>query len=58
MRNFHYHAKTGFYLNGKAYPLHGVSRHQDRKGLGNAITKEHHKEDMDIICEMGSLSGT
>ncbi len=54
VRDFHYHPKTGFYLNGRSYALHGVSRHQDRKGLGNAITDEMHKEDMDLICEMGA----
>ena len=54
VRDFHYHAKTGFYLNGKSYPLRGVSRHQDRKGLGNAITRKEHLEDMDLICEMGA----
>ena len=54
VRDFHYHAKTGFYLNGKSYPLRGVSRHQDRKGLGNAISKAEHDEDMAIICEMGA----
>ena len=54
VRDFHYHAKTGFYLNGRSYPLRGVSRHQDRKGLGNAITKKEHLEDMDLICEMGA----
>ncbi len=54
VRDFHYHPKTGFYLNGKSYPLRGVSRHQDRKGLGNAITKAMHREDMDIICDMGA----
>jgi len=54
VRDFHYHSKTGFYLNGKSYPLRGVSRHQDRKGIGNAITKEMHKEDMDLICELGA----
>ncbi len=54
VRDFHYHPKTGFYLNGRKYALHGVSRHQDRKGLGNAITDEMHEEDMDLICEMGA----
>ncbi len=54
VRDFHYHANTGFYLNSRSYALHGVSRHQDRKGLGNAITNEMHKEDMDLICEMGA----
>ena len=54
VRDFHYHAKDGFFLNGKSYPLRGVSRHQDRKGLGNAISKKEHLEDMDLICEMGA----
>ncbi|MBR0161449.1 MAG: glycoside hydrolase family 2 protein [Oscillospiraceae bacterium] len=54
VRDFHYHPKTGFYLNGRRYPLRGVSRHQDRKGVGNAITRDMHREDMDIICEMGA----
>ncbi len=31
-----------------SYPLHGVSRHQDRKGIGNAFNKEHHREDMEF----------
>ena len=54
VRDFHISAKTGFHLNGKSYPLHGVNRHQDRKGIGNAISREMHREDMDIICEMGA----
>ena len=37
-----------------SYPLHGVSRHQDRRGIGNALTKEMHKEDMDLIREIGA----
>ena len=53
VRDFATDPKNGFYLNGKRYPLHGVSRHQDRKGIGNALTKEMHLEDMDMICEMG-----
>ncbi len=54
VRDFAYDPKKGFFLNGKSYPLRGVSRHQDRKGLGNAITNAEHKEDMDLICEMGA----
>ena len=53
VRSFRVDPKIGFVLNDKPYPLHGVSRHQDRKGLGNAITKEHHDEDMKLIAEMG-----
>ena len=54
LRSFSVDAKKGFFLNGKPYPLHGVSRHQDRKGLGNAITREMHDEDMALIREMGA----
>ncbi len=46
--------KKGFFLNGRSYPLRGVSRHQDFKALGNAITKEHHRRDMELIKEMGA----
>ena len=53
VRSFRVDPKLGFILNDKPYPLHGVSRHQDRKGLGNAITKAHHDEDMKLIAEMG-----
>ena len=47
-------AQKGFILNGREYPLRGVSRHQDRPHIGNALLPEHHKEDMDLICEMGA----
>ena len=53
MRSFSVDPNKGFILNGKPFPLHGVSRHQDFKGLGNAITKEHHDNDMRLIREMG-----
>ena len=53
-RSFEIHPENGFILNGEEYPLRGVSRHQDWWGLGNALTKEHHKQDMDYICEMGA----
>ena len=54
VRSFSVDPKKGFFLNGRAYPLHGVSRHQDRKGLGNAITREMHEEDMQLIKELGA----
>ena len=54
VRSFKVDPKKGFFLNGKSYPLHGVSRHQDRKGLGNAITHEMHDEDMALIKEIGA----
>ena len=54
VRSFKVDPKKGFFLNGKSFPLHGVSRHQDRKGLGNAITREMHDEDMALIKEIGA----
>ena len=54
VRSFSVDPKQGFFLNGRAYPLHGVSRHQDRKALGNAITREMHDEDMQLIQELGA----
>ena len=48
--------EKGFILNGKEYPLRGVSRHQDRWGIGNALLPEHHKEDMELICEVGATT--
>ena len=53
-RSFLIDAENGFILNGKEYPLRGVSRHQDRAKIGNALLPEHHMEDMDLICEMGA----
>ena len=46
----------GFYLNGRSYPLRGVSRHQDREGKGNAIDRRDMMEDMEIILEEGANS--
>ena len=54
VRSFRIDPQKGFFLNGRSYPLHGVSRHQDRKGLGNALTKAHHDEDMELIREIGA----
>ena len=52
-RTFRIDPNDGFILNGEEYPLRGVSRHQDRWGCGNALTREHHEEDIDLICEAG-----
>ena len=46
--------EKGFFLNGRSYPLRGVSRHQDLKGKGNALSYEDHKADMEIIREIGA----
>ena len=55
-RTFKIDPELGFILNGEEYPLRGVSRHQDRWGIGNALLPEHHEEDMDMICELGATT--
>ncbi len=55
-RTFQIDPDNGFILNGEEYPLRGVSRHQDRWGVGNALLPEHHEEDMDLICEVGATT--
>lgn len=53
-RTFRIDPEKGFILNGREYPLRGVSRHQDRPDIGNALLPEHHKEDIELIVEMGA----
>ncbi len=55
-RTFKIDPELGFFLNGESYPLRGVSRHQDRWGVGNALLPEHHKEDIDLILEVGATT--
>lgn len=55
-RTFEIDPEKGFILNGSEYPLRGVSRHQDRWGIGNALLPEHHREDIELICEMGATT--
>lgn len=54
LRYFSVDPERGFFLNGRSYPLHGVNRHQDRQGMGWAITRSEHDEDMSIIREIGA----
>ncbi len=54
IRTFSFDPEKGFFLNGASYPLRGVSRHQDWKGIGNAISYEQMEQDMDLIREVGA----
>jgi len=54
IRYFEFSPKDGFYLNGRHYPLHGVSRHQDWKDIGNAIGTTHMEQDIELIKEVGA----
>ena len=55
-RTFKIDPENGFILNGEEYPLRGVSRHQDRWGKGNALAREDHEEDVNLICEVGATT--
>lgn len=56
VRYFEVDAEKGFFLNGEHLALHGVSRHQDRKDMGWAITEKEQAEDMALIKEIGATS--
>ncbi len=55
-RTFKIDSENGFILNGEEYALRGVSRHQDRWQKGNALSPEDHKEDIELIYEMGATT--
>jgi len=54
LRYFHIDPDKGFFLNGESYRLRGVSKHQDRKDKGWAVTNADLDEDMHLITEMGA----
>lgn len=43
----------GFLLNGEPYPVHGVSRHQDRLDRGSALTVADEEQDIALMLDMG-----
>ena len=53
-RSFAVDPEKGAFLNGKHVKLQGLCRHQDRAGIGNAITEKEHDEDMALILESGA----
>ena len=55
-RDIKFDSDKGCILNGNYIKLKGVSRHQDREEIGNALTINEHKEDLDLIKEMGANS--
>ena len=54
IRTFSIDPDRGFFLNGVSYPLRGVSRHQDYRGCGNAISERQMERDMELIREVGA----
>ncbi len=57
IRTFSFDANKGFFLNGVSYPLRGVSRHQDWKGIGNAISRKQMEQDMQYGSPTTSIPG-
>jgi beta-galactosidase len=55
-RYFEIDPDRGFLLNGQAYRLYGVCRHQEWQDLGNALLPVHHRTDMLMINELGVTS--
>lgn len=56
LRKFELVAGKGMLLNDKPYTMHGVCRHQDRWTYGSALSNEQHKEDLEIIKEIGATT--
>ncbi|MFT5483811.1 MAG: beta-galactosidase, partial [Halieaceae bacterium] len=54
LRSFTVSPARGAFLNGQSARLRGVNRHQDREGKGWAVSKEDHRQDFEMIAEMGA----
>lgn len=56
LRKYEAVAGKGFFLNGKKYPMYGVTRHQDWWGMGSALTNREHDFDLEQIMEVGAMT--
>lgn len=54
IRQMTFDPNTGFWLNGKSIPLHGVDMHQDMLGKAWAVSKEDIDQDFAYIKEIGA----
>lgn len=52
-RWFSFDGSDGFKLNGKAYKLRGINRHQDMWPLGVALDNESHRRDIRLLKDLG-----
>ena len=52
-RYFSVDREKGFSLNGKPYPLRGVSMHQDADGKATALTYDDYEADYETVREIG-----
>lgn len=53
-RFFHFEPHGAFYLNGERLLIRGTHRHEEHAGYGAAMPNELHREDMEMIKEMGA----
>ena len=53
-RWYRFTGDQGFFLNGKPYKIWGASRHQDYKGLANALPDAMHVKDVQLLKNMGA----
>ena len=56
IRKFSIVPGKGFFLNGKPYRLYGVTRHQDRKNQGNAVSDQEQRQDAAMIDDIGATA--
>lgn len=56
LRRYEAIAGKGFFLNGKKYPMYGVTRHQDWWQLGSALTNREHDIDLATIMDLGATT--
>ena len=56
LRKYEAVAGKGFFLNGKKYPMYGVTRHLDSWGMGSALTNREHDFDLEQIMEVGATT--
>ncbi len=56
LRSFYVDQEKGFFLNNSHLKLQGVSRHQDKRDKGPALSEEDHRTDMQLIKEVGANS--
>ena len=54
LRWFAFDGEKGFSLNGKPLKLIGASRHQDLKGMGNAVPDSLARKDVQLLKDMGA----
>ncbi len=53
-RTYKVEKESGFYLNGRAYPLRGAAMHQDYEKLGNAVSQNEIAKSFSFLYEIGA----